>query len=366
MRWLPLVSLLLATVGCGDAMDYAKQNARGAYEWATESKVERLTRELREIADDCEAASAIWRSRRRTQECYDRVTEIQRQIYVEQRAEACPLFFGPCDGPNAVEEGAILSEGASYRTPFTRENLDEHYEPWGYVAHALGTIDGEAYTNSLEVFLDSYERGFRVFEVDLVSLRDGSVLAAHDHRRFGLTKRFWQLDADEIPKKYLERYTVLFERDLLRLIQEHPDVYLILDPKGRNEAENVRIVARLVSLANQDFPGLADRFIPHVSSQPELDALEAMYPFKDYIACLYRSRLDDEEAAEFVRSNGIRAVMMLWRRRYSPELNAAMREAGAVVYVHSLSEKDVEGLLQLRALGVGAYTNGVYLQGGES
>jgi len=80
------------------------------------------------------------------------------------------------------------------------------------VAHAFGPIEGHAYTNSLEAFQHNYARGFRVFECDQVLLADGTVLVAHDG-----------LEAN--------RYTILRSDDLLQLLVDHPDVFLIPDPK---------------------------------------------------------------------------------------------------------------------------------------
>ena len=138
-------------------------------------------------------------------------------------------------------------------TPFTREQLDHLYEPFGYVAHALGTIDGTKYSNSLEAFQRSYDLGFRLFEVDLVLLADGSVLAAHDGMEgdYGLDKPFSQADQQSVSPKFRGRYTVLFERDLLRLVEEHPDTFMILDPKGEQVSDLTKLVQRLIEVGRQ-------------------------------------------------------------------------------------------------------------------
>ena len=67
-------------------------------------------------------------------------------------------------------------------------------EPWqarGFVAHALGSpADGPPYTNSREAFVESYRKGFRAFEVDMVRLADGVTVLAHDLRakHYGIPK----------------------------------------------------------------------------------------------------------------------------------------------------------------------------------
>ncbi|WP_405378503.1 sulfatase-like hydrolase/transferase [Nonlabens sp. Asnod3-A02] len=49
-----------------------------------------------------------------------------------------------------------------------------------FIAHAGGKIDGKIYTNSLEALNLSYEKGFRLFELDIIKTSDGKFVAAHD------------------------------------------------------------------------------------------------------------------------------------------------------------------------------------------
>jgi hypothetical protein len=57
--------------------------------------------------------------------------------------------------------------------PLQPATVAEQFDPYGFVAHAFGAVDGHTYTNSLEAFQRNYARGFRVFEVDHVLLATG-------------------------------------------------------------------------------------------------------------------------------------------------------------------------------------------------
>jgi lipoteichoic acid synthase len=48
------------------------------------------------------------------------------------------------------------------------------------IAHAGGEIDGYVYTNSLEALNESYEEGFRLFELDIKKTSDNKYVAVHD------------------------------------------------------------------------------------------------------------------------------------------------------------------------------------------
>src|SRR4030042_6668257 len=113
---------------------------------------------------------------------------------------------------------------------FTQQNLQDNYEPYGYAAHALGGIDGQTYTNSREAFLLNYDKGFRIFEVDLVLLKDGSIFCAHDGNewKYGLDKPFKKTTADELAGRLcLHKYTALTGGDLLDLLDQHEDTSFI-------------------------------------------------------------------------------------------------------------------------------------------
>jgi glycerophosphoryl diester phosphodiesterase len=249
-----------------------------------------------------------------------------------------------------------------YETPFTRANIDERYEPYGYVAHALGAIDGNYYTNTLEAFEDGYRLGFRVFECDLVLLADGSVLVAHDkhEQKYGMSITFGDAEAADIPKTYKGR-TVMFERDLLRLVDAHPDVYMILDTKSKTLGGHFKILERVVAVGREVAPAALERLIPHVRGQGDLERTLKIYPFNDVMVALYRSRMTNSEVVDFVARNKLRAVMMWWNTRYDPAFDEQLRAAGAVTFVHSLGPRELRHLLGFRDRRVGVYSNGVFL-----
>lgn len=49
-----------------------------------------------------------------------------------------------------------------------------------FIAHAGGAIDGLTYTNSLEAMNLNYKKGFRLFELDIITTSDHYYVAAHD------------------------------------------------------------------------------------------------------------------------------------------------------------------------------------------
>ena len=52
------------------------------------------------------------------------------------------------------------------------------------IAHALGCIGGNIYTNSREAMINSIEKGYKYLEVDIDSTSDGIFIASHDWELF--------------------------------------------------------------------------------------------------------------------------------------------------------------------------------------
>jgi glycerophosphoryl diester phosphodiesterase len=251
-------------------------------------------------------------------------------------------------------------------------SLDNPFNIYAYVAHALGsTDDGTTMTNSLDAFETSYARGFRILEVDLLRLSDGTVIAAHDgtEEHYGLTGSFRDITKDDIEGLAWDgRYPLLTSQDLINLLRKHKDAYLILDTKW----DHLKIYETIV---HQAPPSILNRMIPHITEQWDYDEIRKMYRFPWYMLALVRTQwsgeFDDDEVIEFVTKNDIPAVMMWWqerdqnlslaensrqKRRYTPEFVTALRAVGAVPYVHSLSSPDE--IEKFRRLDIGVYSNG--------
>jgi glycerophosphoryl diester phosphodiesterase len=280
------------------------------------------------------------------------------------------LWFGHANR-RFTSRATTLDIGYTRAPPLRREALAANYAPYGFVAHAFGAIDGFLYSNSLEAFRRNYGRGFRVFEVDLVRLADGTALLAHDglEANYGLSKPFAEATwADLAGKKYLGRYTILRTQELAGLLRAHPDMYVILDSKY------ARLDIYRSMLRHAPERSLRERIFPHVEDRAELSAFRTAYPLQNYMLALYhtqiRNRYDDPIAGDFTSRYRAPAVMMFWQdrnlsislaanarqgRRYRPSFASALKGVGANVYVHSLG--DPNQVQRFWDLGIGVYSD---------
>jgi len=280
------------------------------------------------------------------------------------------LWFGHTD-KRFTSRGTTLDIGYTRAPPLRPDALTSHYNPYGFVAHAFGAIDGHTYTNTLEAFQRNYGRGFRVFECDLVRLADGTALIAHDglEANYGLNKPFTEATwADLAGHKYMGNYTILRAQELAGLLRDHRDMYVILDSKYAR----LDIYKSVLRYAPER--SLRERIFPHVADRAELDELRTAYPVQNYMLALYhtqgQNRYDDPIVGDFVHRYRAPAVMMWWRdrdlslslaangregRRYRPSFASALKGLGANAYVHSLGDPAV--IQRFWDQGVGVYSD---------
>ena len=232
------------------------------------------------------------------------------------------------------------------------------------IAHGMGAIAGRATLNCLEGFQAQYEKGVRVFEVDLRLTADQQVVLRHDWRAG------WQAGVSEtsvptleqfLDKPLLGRFTPLCFKDLLKLMEQHPDICVVTDTKFTDaEIVKLQFEAMVRDGAELGLSYLFDRMIIQVYDPLMFRVVDSVRHFKHYIYTLYtdgfaRTEADFREKADFCGENGIMGITMWdywWREDYA----SIAQEKGLKVYVHTVN--DPEQALALLAEGVRAvYTD---------
>ncbi len=235
-----------------------------------------------------------------------------------------------------------------------------------FIAHALGAIDGHAYTNSLEAFDASLAAGARYFEVDLSFTADGDLVCYHPadvcRKRTGLPAPIAEVSTAEFLRHRCDgRYTLMTFRTLLERVAAHPGVFLVTDTKTPLAPS----LAAVVREAERVDHGLIRRIIPQIY-QPDqwravADLERAHGPFATVIFTLYRTRLDDDGVVDVVRRRRIPVVTMS-RRRFDPDLVRRLRALGVDVMVHTVN--DPAAIAGYLARGVrGIYTDVAFRRG---
>lgn len=242
-------------------------------------------------------------------------------------------------------------------------DLPKWYEENRVVAHALGGIEGRIETNSKEAFINAYENGYKVMEVDLTLTSDGTLVARHDFDQdsyFRLEQVVQngntQMDINRyVQEKINFKYTPLTIADLIRLMNQYEDVYLITDSKYTDAAYVTKEFNALVATAQSlGMTSVLDRFVIQIYNQDMYKVIKDIFPFDHWIFTLYQLQDPDYDAiATFCSDNQIEVVTMNYEI-VTYENVRKLTDRGLKVYAHTVNR-----LLDYQKLmGAGCY--GIY------
>lgn len=218
-------------------------------------------------------------------------------------------------------------------------------KPWytyHSVAHAMGGLDGKDYLNSIDGFYPAYEKGYRIFEMDILFTSDHVAVGKH---RWGwnlsdpTTKKGTPASYQEFKNtKIYGKYTPTSFLDVLNLMEKYPDFYLMTDSKSTKPnavKEDFRILVQTAKKVGKE--DLLDRIIVQVYNQDMYYAVKSVYPFKNFIYTTYQQR----DAAfyrmiKFCKANGIQGVTCPQSdvNDYRMEL---LKKEGIYSYTHSVN-----------------------------
>jgi glycerophosphoryl diester phosphodiesterase len=220
----------------------------------------------------------------------------------------------------------------------------------GLIAHALGGIDGFSYTNSREAFEASSAAGFKLFEVDLLTIADG-VICYHEQDHLRLPEPVASVRrSDFLRQRYAGRFTPLDLDGLVALVAAHSQVVLLTDTKD----DNRRILPRLMESARRQAPEMLARVVPQVYHRGDLEYVRQLGLFNTIVFTCYMCKYDDTQVAAMAAEPDV-AMCGMFLDRFHPDLHERIRQGGASVYIHTINYAPVAEAL--RAHGLGIYTD---------
>jgi glycerophosphoryl diester phosphodiesterase len=212
----------------------------------------------------------------------------------------------------------------------------------------MGAIDGHTNTNSLEAWRTNYERGCRLFEIDLRMTSDRKLVALQNgmETAFDLPIRF--AHRDFMRSRILGRYTPLDSDRIARLLAEKPDWTVVTDTKSDFRA-SLELLCASLKARNVS---CAERVIPQVyRPRTDLPTAEAL-GFRRVIFTIYLSRTENREIVAIARANREIVAVTMPPARATIETVRALEEAGVRCYVHTVNGAAIPRLLERGIWGV--------------
>lgn len=212
------------------------------------------------------------------------------------------------------------------------------------IAHAFGEVDNKIETNSKEAFINAWENGFRVVEGDFTYTSDGVLVLRHDFEKNGSYAR---LDIPTTGDVVMDSETymnspIIFTQtplravDLLYLMLDYPDMYLVTDTKDTDKATVQKQFRDLVGIAkNMGHPELLERIIPQLYNKGMIDWIREIHPFENWIFTLYLyNNPDYDDIAQFCVDKGIQTVTLHIDRATKANVGK-LKAKGLKVYAHT-------------------------------
>lgn len=248
----------------------------------------------------------------------------------------------------------------SYAKHQIRLGQKQWYDENRVVMHALGAIDGIAYTNSKEALENSYREGNKIFECDMVLTADQELVACHDWNT-GMQKGFSEENIptkEEFMKvKIYDQYSPMSIDEIIEFMAEDPDVYIITDTKYA-EAEYYELQFKKIvdSAIEHNCENVLDRFVIQIYHPYMYGDIQKIYHFDNYIYTLYQEgyRGDQqkfEEYAKFCVQNDI-DVITIYEEYYSDELLEICNRYGLQLFVHTVNDEEKQKAFLEKNIGI--------------
>lgn len=222
------------------------------------------------------------------------------------------------------------------------------------VAHATGSLPGATLTNSREAVEANYAKGYRIFEVDFLYTRDGRLVARHDwsslrFRRFGQpvppggVPSFAEFRRAHI----LHRYHPLTLPDVVSLLEEHPDAYVMTDVKELGVGARVRGLSQLSQVIG-DRAAVRRRIIVQIYEEADLKPARQL-GFSQFAYTFYHLKTSVDRGIAFSAQHRI-AVVTVPSFMVDATLARKLKNRGIVLATHTINNPRVAS--RLRRLGV--------------
>ncbi|MDQ0172479.1 phosphatidylinositol-specific phospholipase C/glycerophosphodiester phosphodiesterase family protein [Paenibacillus tundrae] len=231
------------------------------------------------------------------------------------------------------------------------EEQREGFTAYRLIAHAMGSIRDQPYTNAYEAMIANYEKGTRVFEIDFMLTSDRQTVARHEWTA-NMSKMLGQ--DEELPEeKQAERltydefmntpilgmYQPMDAKGIVDVLAHYPDMYIVTDTKEQKDEDIKQVLQSLVDAGKKYDSEVLDRIVVQIYNEPMLQTVKEVYAFPSIIYTLYATQDTEAQVVDFVQKNDIDAVTMP-EYKVNQNFVAKLNKAGAVTYVHTINDTD--------------------------
>lgn len=246
----------------------------------------------------------------------------------------------------------LLTGSVRHEVPQETETLytpEFNWENYSIITHALGSLDGLTYLNSRESFINFYDKGCRLFEVDLTKTSDGVWVCRHNWKeplgQWNGEERKVLSSEEFLNTPIYGKYTPMTFEDLLKLLKEYPDAFVMVDSKQysvRNYQRTLEDYAQYREIAiNAGIEETLGQIIPEIYNSAMFSGTAQLYKFPSYIYSLWQEYSVEElnDIADFCQTSHIGAVT-IYCDYWSEEIQKIFDEREILVYIYTVNDKE--------------------------
>lgn len=267
--------------------------------------------------------------------------------------------------PPSYAHRTIYTDKAGWQQQRYQPPQQISYDIWHesrMVAHAMGAVDGFAGTNSMDAFYASYEKGFRVFEVDMILSADGQLVLRHDwdettYDQLGQSTGEAAETMDFRTFRHATiagKFTPMTVEDLIRLLRRYPDIWIITDTK---EIDADRIEQQFQALyqafRSQNATSCASRMVVQLYHYDMKEIVDQFGIFSNYAFTLYQMYNPNlRTVGRYCAEQGIPAVIMPVESATAQKV-ATLNGYGVKVYLHTVNSRPemTDGIREMAVYG---------------
>lgn len=213
--------------------------------------------------------------------------------------------------------------------PVLKDEANAWYTRYRFIAHAGGGYEGRIYTNCLDAWEYSYERGNRVFDADLSFTVDDKLVLRHswaDNIETGSTSMKnsefkvdmngciqYRMPKEEMTydefmgRKIFYKYRPMDCEDMIQFMYDHDDLYIACDMKGTDIIKGYQYLVDAAKSTDRE--EILDRIIVNVYDYEVYSQIMNIYSFKNAVARQhFVSPNNYYELLEFCVTNDIHVV----------------------------------------------------------
>lgn len=212
----------------------------------------------------------------------------------------------------------------------------EWYADAPLIYHAGGIIENNTYTNAREAVEATLAAGNNFIEIDFEYTADEQLVCVHAWSDVYAHHQPLTLEAFQ-STKIQGKFTPMTAQDLIAIMRENPQMYLITDTK----CDLSRAIADLTALAGND-PSVLDRFIIQLYQEGQKAQIQQIYPFTDaqFLFTIYSWGPWSLEAARICNDENI-AVITVPYDSMPAEDAALLDRLGFTIYEHTVNRIDL-------------------------